>query len=157
MHHQAFEPSCSNCHTTENAGGTDNSSFCSNSACHGSAWENAGFDAPELREIILAQLPPTPTPMPTPEGQPVTYTNTIGALLQVRCASCHGANGIQGLDLTSYQTTLAGGQSGPAVVPGNPQASLLVQKQSGEQPHFGQFAPEELELVTNWVADGAPE
>jgi len=157
MHNQAVDLTCSNCHTTDNPGGTDNSSFCSNSACHGSAWEYAGFDAPELREIIQSQLPPTPTPMPTPAGESITYANTIGPLLQARCGSCHGSAKIQGLDLTSYQTALAGGQSGPAIIPGDPQASLLVQKQSGAQPHFGQLTPEELDLVVNWIAAGAPE
>jgi nitrate/TMAO reductase-like tetraheme cytochrome c subunit len=157
MHNQAVDLTCSNCHTTDNPGGTDNSSFCSNSACHGSAWEYAGFDAPELREIIQSQLPPTPTPMPTPAGEPVTYINMIGPLLQARCGGCHGATGIQGLNLTSYQTALTGGQSGPAIIPGDPQASLLVQKQSGAQPHFGQLTPEELDLVVNWIAAGAPE
>jgi mono/diheme cytochrome c family protein len=95
--------------------------------------------------------------MPTPAGEAVTYTNTIGPLLQARCGSCHGSAKIQGLNLTGYQTALAGGQSGPAIVPGDPQASLLVQKQNGEQPHFGQLTPEELDLVVNWIAVGAPE
>ena len=157
MHNQAIDSTCSNCHTTDNPGGTDNSSFCSNSACHGSAWDYAGFDAPGLREIILSQLPPTPTPMPTPQGGALTYTSTIGPLLQARCGGCHGASGIQGLDLTSYKTALAGGQGGPVIVPGDPQASLLVQKQSGEQPHFGQLTPEELKLVSDWITAGAPE
>jgi hypothetical protein len=32
LHRNAFDETCAACHTTENAGGTDNSSFCSNSA-----------------------------------------------------------------------------------------------------------------------------
>ena len=62
LHRNVFDQTCSNCHTTNNPGGTDNTSFCSNSACHGSVWKYAGFDAPALREILQAQLPPTPTP-----------------------------------------------------------------------------------------------
>jgi nitrate/TMAO reductase-like tetraheme cytochrome c subunit len=157
LHRDVFDPSCSNCHTTDNPGGTDNSSFCSNSACHGSVWEYAGFDAPELREIILAQMPPVPTPTPLPEGAAVTYETSIGPLLSSRCGSCHGESGLMGLNLTSYQSSLEGGESGPVVVPGDPDASLLVQKQSGEQPHFGQLTPQELELVVEWIAAGAPE
>ncbi len=34
LHRDIFDASCSNCHTTENPGGADNSSFCANSACH---------------------------------------------------------------------------------------------------------------------------
>jgi hypothetical protein len=52
---------------------------------------------------------------------------------------------------------MKGGESGPVIVPGDPQNSLLVQKQSGAQPHFGQLTPEELKLVSDWIAAGAPE
>ncbi|MGW8250572.1 MAG: c-type cytochrome domain-containing protein, partial [Anaerolineales bacterium] len=157
LHRDMFDPSCSNCHTTDNPGGTDNSSFCSNSACHGSVWEYAGFDAPGLREVILSQVPPAPTPTPMPEGTAITYETSIGPLLNSKCGSCHGASGLMGLNLTSYETILQGGNSGPAIVPGDPDASLLVQKQSEEQPHFSQLTPQELQLVREWIADGAPE
>jgi hypothetical protein len=157
LHNQVYDATCANCHTTEDAGGTSNTSFCSNSACHGSVWTFAGFDAPALREILKSQLPPQPTPALVPEGGEATYAATIGPLLQARCGSCHGENGIQGLNLTAYASILAGDASGPAVVPGDAPASLLVQKQSGAQPHFGQLTPEELELVTRWIDDGAAE
>lgn len=157
MHRDVFDATCENCHTMGNPGGTDNSSFCSNSACHGSVWEYAGFDAPGLREILVAQLPPTPTPAPAPSGGATTYQSTIGPLLQARCAGCHGASGIQGLDVSSYASLMAGGQSGAAIVAGDPQNSLLVQKQSGEQPHFAQLNPDELQMVIEWINAGAPE
>ena len=158
LHHSAFNETCSNCHTTDNPGGTDNSSFCSNSACHGSVWEYAGFDAPALREILADQLPPTPTPMPVPSGGELTFDATIGPLFEARCGSCHGpTGGIQGLDLTSYQGVLDGGVDGPAVVPGEADSSLLVQKQTADQPHFSQLTPEELDLVIRWINAGAPE
>jgi mono/diheme cytochrome c family protein len=158
LHRDVFDQTCSNCHTTENPGGTDNTSFCSNSACHGSAWEYAGFDAPALREILLEQLPPVPTPTAPPSDLELTYQGVIGLILQERCGACHGATGgIQGLDLTSYEGILQGGTSGPAVIPGNPDNSLVVVKQSGEQAHFGQLSPEELDLVEEWIAAGIPE
>jgi hypothetical protein len=61
------------------------------------------------------------------------------------------------LNLTTYQTAMAGGQSGPAIISGDPNGSLLVQKQSGSEPHFNQLNSEELKLVTDWIAAGAPE
>ena len=63
LHHLVYDSTCSNCHTIEDPGGISNTSFCSNSACHGVSWEFAGFDAPALRETILELLP---TPLPTP-------------------------------------------------------------------------------------------
>jgi mono/diheme cytochrome c family protein len=157
MHRNVFDQTCSNCHNTKNAGGTDNSSFCSNSACHGSVWKYAGFDAPALREILLSQLPPTPTPQPLPSGGALTYDDSIGPLFQARCGTCHGASAILGLNLTTYQSALAGSSNGPVIVPGDPANSRLIQKQSGSQPHFGQLSPEELKLVSDWIAAGAPE
>jgi len=157
LHNKAFNPTCQKCHTTDDAGGTSNTSFCSNSACHGNVWKYAGFDAPALREILLPQIPPTPTPAPLPTGGALTYNETIGPLFQSRCGSCHGENGLLGLNLTTYQTAIAGGQSGPAIVPGDPNGSLLVQKQSGSEPHFNQLNSEELKLVVDWIAAGAPE
>ena len=157
LHNEVFDETCESCHTTGNPGGTDNSSFCSNSACHGSAWTYAGFDAPGLRETILAQLPPTPTPVPLPAGGALTYNDTIGPLFVTRCGSCHGDTAIQGLNLTTYETTMAGGKSGPAIDPGDPENSLLVQKQAGERAHFGQLSPEELQTVVDWILAGAPE
>jgi len=157
IHHQIFDSTCTNCHTIGNPGGTDNSSFCSNSACHGNVWTYAGFDAPGLRETILAQLPPPPTPAPTPSGGESIYQSTIGPLLQARCGGCHGTSGIQGLDLTSYASTMAGSQNGPVIIPGDAENSLLVQKQTSDMPHFGQLSPEELQTVVEWITAGAPE
>jgi mono/diheme cytochrome c family protein len=133
----------------------DNSSFCSNSACHGTVWEFAGFDAPGLREILMEQIPAEPTPIATEEA-PLTYEAIIGLLLDQRCGACHGEGGLQGLNLTSYEAILKGGISGAAILPGEPDHSLLIQVQSGEQAHFGQLNPEELELVKEWIRAGAP-
>ena len=58
LHNQAFDSSCAACHTMDDPGGTSNTSFCSNSAYHGNVYTYAGFDAPALREILKAQLPP---------------------------------------------------------------------------------------------------
>ncbi len=158
LHHDAFDPSCSNCHTTDDPGGTSNSSFCSNSACHGSSWEYAGFDAPSLRKVLgiqLEQLIPEPTTVDQNLG--LTYAGQIGTLLKARCSGCHGEQGIQGLNVTSYATLMVGGDNGPVIVPGDPDSSLLVQKQSAEQPHFAQLDQQELAAVIAWIAAGAPE
>jgi nitrate/TMAO reductase-like tetraheme cytochrome c subunit/mono/diheme cytochrome c family protein len=155
LHRDAFDPNCANCHTTDNPGGTENTSFCSNSGCHGNVWEYAGFDAPALREILLAQLPPTPTPAPV--DSPLTYAGRIGPIFAARCGACHGQGGLQALDLTTYQGTMTGSANGIVITPGDPEGSLLIQTQSGDQPHFGQLTVEELEQVSAWIKAGAPE
>lgn len=156
LHHQAYNQTCQSCHTTEDAGGTTNSSFCSNSACHGSAWTYAGFDAPALRTILQAQLPPTPTAAP-PGEMPLNYTGGIGPVLQLRCGGCHGPGGLQGLNLTTYAGIIAGSQNGPVIAAGDPANSLIMQKLTGDTPHFSQLAPAELDLLERWIQAGSPE
>ncbi|MCK5053755.1 MAG: hypothetical protein KAR65_05735, partial [Anaerolineales bacterium] len=155
LHRDVFDTSCSNCHTVDNPGGTDDSSFCSNSACHGNVWEYAGFDAPGLRELLQAQLPPAEI-IPTETG-PLTFNATIGPLFELECGSCHGEGGIQSLNLTEYAAVIRGGISGPTIIPGDADASLVIQRQTGDLPHFSQFSPEDLALVIEWINAGAPE
>lgn len=158
MHNQAIGPSCSNCHDTSDPGGTSNTSFCSNSACHGNVFTYAGFDAPALREIIKDQLPP-PEPaleVPVLTGAP-TYENYIGALFTVKCTGCHtaGEAAPEGLDLSTYNASMSGSENGPVILPGDSTNSLLIIVQS--EDHFANFTSEELQNVIDWIEAGAPE
>ncbi len=158
MHNQAIGPSCSNCHDTKDPGGTSNTSFCSNSACHGNVFTYAGFDAPALREIIKSQLPPPePAPeVPTLTGDP-TYENYIGALFTIKCTGCHtaGEAAPEGLDLSTYDAIFKGSDNGPVIISGDSANSLLIQVQSVD--HFVNFTNEELNNVIKWIDDGVPE
>lgn len=158
-HRSEFDQSCQACHTVTNPGGTDNSSFCSNSACHGTAWEYAGFDAPGLADLIESQQPeeeePEATAEPVGAGGP-TFDGQIGQLFEDRCLACHnGSTATGGLVLDNYNDAMTGGSSGPAILPGDSEDSLLVQKQ--EEGHFGQFDEDELALIIEWIENGAPE
>ena len=96
--------------------------------------------------------------MPVPPGDSLTYVDTLGPLFEARCVACHSANNsIQGLDLSTYQATMSGGDSGLAIIAGDADNSLIVIKQTDDLAHFGQFTPEELELLIQWIEDGAPE
>ena len=160
MHNEAFGTSCTACHTMDDPGGTSNTSFCSNSACHGNVYTYAGFDAPALREILQTQLPP-----PEPEAEqpgvpeltgPPTFNNYIGALFEAKCLACHGDLGSGGLFLNSYAGVMKGGDGGPVVVPGDPENSVLFQVQNAGK-HFAKLSSEELEIVKQWIENGAPE
>ena len=67
LHRVIFDDTCANCHDTSNPGGKDNTSFCSNSACHGTVWKYAGLDAPAVVELAnsynVAPLPGIPHPV----------------------------------------------------------------------------------------------
>ena len=156
LHNQIFDQTCANCHTTADAGGTSNTSFCSNRSCHGTVYEFAGFDAPALREILKQQLPaPAPVaPVPNAAGNP-TYDSFAGPLFNAQCGTCHGSTGSAGLDLTTYAGVMKGGNNGPVILAGDSANSTLVIVQSGE--HFAKFSGEELETIGRWIDAGAPE
>jgi hypothetical protein len=86
LHNKSYDATCANCHTVKDAGGTSNTSFCSNSACHGSVFTYAGFDAPKLREILQSQIP-TPAPTTSTATANPTFDNYIGALFAARCTA----------------------------------------------------------------------
>lgn len=151
MHHLVFDETCSNCHTIDDPGGTSNTSFCSNSGCHGSSWTFSGFNAPALREILMSEIPPTPTPTPPPPADEITFTNTIGPIFSAKCGSCHGEEGFKGFNALSYETVLNGGESGPGIVPGSPDTSSVFIVQTRDQSHFGQLSSSELGLLIDWI------
>ena len=103
---------------------------------------------------------PTPSPMPTPEPKDGVLTESwkgnYEGLFRNRCGGCHGITSVGGLTLATYPDALSGGDRGAAVVPGDPDASLLVQVQSvGNHP--GQLTIEELNDVIEWIMAGAIE
>ena len=68
---------------------------------------------------------------------------------------CHGSSG--GLDVSTYGSLLTGGDSGPGIVPGDLDASVIYQVQASGAGHFGQFTDEQLTLLEEWILAGAPE
>jgi len=108
-------------------------------------------------------VPFTPTPSPVPEPTPTpgglaasSWNDGIAQLLNDKCGACHVQIASGGLSLATYQDAVKGGNSGPAIVPGDPQASVLVQIQSAGG-HPGQLSQEELNAIIQWIESGAPE
>jgi nitrate/TMAO reductase-like tetraheme cytochrome c subunit len=152
QHHNVFDATCSNCHTTTNPGGIDDSSFCSNSGCHANKWQYAGFDAPGLATILgYYQVEPVPL-LEDFEGQP-TY-EILQPLFVQECGACHGAKPTKGLRLTDYDSLMTGSESGAILVPGSPEESLIIQVLT--KGHFARLTEHQMELLRQWVSDGAP-
>jgi len=101
------------------------------------------------------------------EPQPASTQHDVIPILLRRCTVCHGARQREGgLDLRTKAALLRGGKSGPAIVPGKPEASLLLKKiRAGEMPPLRRLVevsikpiePAETELLAQWIAQGAPE
>ncbi|MCC6142664.1 MAG: DUF1553 domain-containing protein [Candidatus Hydrogenedentes bacterium] len=85
-----------------------------------------------------------------------TFNTQIKPLLVDRCLSCHGEGGKSGLDLRSRATALSGGSEGAAIVPGDPEGSLLFQKvAAGEMPPKEPLPQAEIDLLRQWITEGA--
>ncbi len=83
------------------------------------------------------------------------------SLLKANCFSCHNPEKEKGgLDLTTREGLLAGGDEGKVITPGKASASRLIQLiQAGSDPHMppqGQLSPRAIGMLENWVDAGAP-
>jgi cytochrome b subunit of formate dehydrogenase len=96
------------------------------------------------------------TPGTTAVASDLTWDGAIGPLLQEKCMPCHGAAASAGLNLSTYADAMKGGASGPVIVPGDGENSLLVTKQQAGG-HPGQLTPEEIAQVIEWINAGALE
>jgi nitrate/TMAO reductase-like tetraheme cytochrome c subunit len=85
-HRFRFDNTCAECHTTDNPGGSDNSSFCSNSACHATEWQFAGLNAPKILEL---SKPPATTSQGTANAVP----HPISA--RTNCLLCHAPDKVR--------------------------------------------------------------
>jgi mono/diheme cytochrome c family protein len=88
------------------------------------------------------------------------FENQIRPLLVERCASCHTQEQSSGLRVDSREALLKGVSRGAAIVPGNPDGSLLVQavRQKGvlKMPKGGKLTSREISDLVAWVKMGAP-
>src|SRR5271154_454554 len=69
------------------------------------------------------------------QAAPVSFQKTIRPLLEDRCVMCHSADAkTSGFEATSVAALLKGGaKAGPAVIPGKPQSSPLVEYLTGQR------------------------
>ena len=91
---------------------------------------------------------------------PVSYSRQIAPVLALRCYSCHGDSG--GLNLRTYADLMRGGNLGKAVIPGDPERSLLIAFIEGRRgeahrmPLGGRsLSAAEIEMFRRWIAEGA--
>ena len=142
-------------------------------------------DSPLLKLVESGEMPPKPEKRPsaaeiatirrwietgaafdTPVAKSLDQHDVLPILL-LRCAACHGRQKQEaGLDIRSRAALVKGGKSGPGLVPGKPDDSLIIKRiHAGEMPPKKQLAAfsvkpvEALELakLRDWIAAGAPE
>jgi len=100
-------------------------------------------------EGIGADLAPTP----------IGYAEDIQPIFQRACNACH-SDLIQtlGLQVTEYESLMAGSENGPVIAPGDPAASRLwEQVGTGVMPLVGELTELDKETIKLWIEAGAPE
>lgn len=100
-------------------------------------------------------------------GQVAFFENRVRPVLAEHCFRCHGQEAKSnkklkgGLLMDSLAGLLKGGDSGPAIVPGTPDASLLIKgirytDNELEMPPKQKLSGDQIATLTEWVAMGAP-
>lgn len=123
-------------------------------------------------DSVLGQEPSPPQPIPPQQVAPdhaakmeegrALFKKSVGAILTNRCLKCHGEEKVEGgLDLSTRELLLKGGDSGASIVPGKPNESLLYKLvahiEEPAMPEDGaKLADEGIEQIAKWIELGAP-
>src|SRR5215813_510923 len=87
------------------------------------------------------------------------FESKVRPILANECFACHTDAQLGGLRLDSREAMLRGGKSGPAIVPGDPDKSLIITalRQTGElkMPKGGKLKPDQIEAIAQWIRSGA--
>jgi Protein of unknown function (DUF1553)/Protein of unknown function (DUF1549)/Planctomycete cytochrome C len=111
--------------------------------------------------VYSANLTPT-----TAEETSVEFNRDIRPILSDKCLACHGSDAksrAAELRLDIDESVTRGGESGPAIVPGDPESSLLIQRiraQDADQrmppaSSHKELSTAEIDLLTAWIRQGA--
>jgi len=114
-----------------------------------------------LNAVLYAFLFSASTTMA--EDKPPTYEDHVLPVFREKCCSCHNADRkAGGLDLTSYQQMMAGGNSGDVVAGGDADGSYLWQVVSHESeptmpPDADRIPDAMLKVIKEWIVGGIIE
>jgi len=94
------------------------------------------------------------------------FESKVRPILVNNCYKCHSSESSKlkgGLSLEFHESMLRGGDSGPAVVPGNPEKSLLIKAVRYEDPDLqmppkgNKLSEDQINALVAWVKMGAPD
>ena len=100
-----------------------------------------------------------PDPVDPPPAPGVSFNDDINPILAETCAigNCHDNAASGGLNLTTYDNFKKGGNTGPAIVVGNDQASFVIERiDGGGMPPIGPpLNADQIQLFVDWINEGA--
>ena len=104
---------------------------------------------------VVALSPPA-----LPAAAPADLAAAAKSIIDKHCTACHGQARMSGLDLRSAASALAGGQRGPAVIPGDAAGSLLLRAVKGTAelsmpPGDSRLSDRQIDDLADWINAGA--
>lgn len=107
--------------------------------------------------LVCGSLLMEPLISPCFAAKPLDFDSTVAPILSRRCLECHsGADPEGGLDLSMRATTIKGGESGPAIVPGNvDQSPVWLRIRDDEMPPKHPLPQSEKDVLKEWLSSGA--
>jgi Protein of unknown function (DUF1549)/Protein of unknown function (DUF1553)/Planctomycete cytochrome C len=107
---------------------------------------------------LLAFIPSLPA-QTSPAASPDFFETKIRPVLANNCYSCHTGSQLGGLRVDSRENMLKGGKSGPSLVPGDPEKSLIIraiqQTTALKMPMGTRLNDQQIEDMVAWVKAGA--
>jgi hypothetical protein len=124
----------------------------------GAYWPTDAQEPPAPKDGGTASAKGTPT-----AAEFAYFKNDVRPIFVAHCYNCHSQDFKEagGLRVDTHDGFFAGGKSGPVVIPGHPEQSLLIKKLLLNDPkhRMPQSAPplstDEIAILTKWVGDGA--
>jgi mono/diheme cytochrome c family protein len=97
-----------------------------------------------------------------PSARAIDFAQQVRPILEKHCYACHGPEKRKGgLRLDLRDAALAGGDSGPILVPGHPAESLLIEKVTAADPaeamppEGDRLTDDEIGRLRSWIDAGA--
>jgi len=107
--------------------------------------------------LIAALLAETGTAVA--HSKALKFETDVRPILKAACFHCHGEEKKKrgGLDVRLVHLMQAGGDSGEAIVPGDPEASLLWQQVASDEMPDGpkKLTTDQKQIIWDWIAQGA--
>lgn len=111
--------------------------------------------ARDRANVLMPDHVSPPMEVHEPVDVKASFQHDLLPILTARCAlsGCHVADGPHGLDFRTYESFIAGGEHGPAYIPGNASESEIIEQiASGTMPPGGPpLSAAEIQLFVDWI------
>ena len=115
-----------------------------------------------IAAVLCAPSLPLRAQVPAPAARQVDFAKDVKPILQVACVRCHArGNDKGGFSIETRESLLRGGDTRPAVVPGQSGESFLIDLVSGLEPDMvmpkkgSRLTADQIALLRAWIDQGA--